>query len=99
MRRSCLALSLALALSHGAEDVIKIPVQIDQEGTTMDFVTDSDSDVYTEALRFCRRNVPIVPKFNECANKLLQQVEALRRERREAIDALPDITKHSKDEV
>ena len=83
---------LALACSeHPASDVIKLPVQVDQQGTTKYFATDASSDVYFEARKFCETHLHTI-NTEECVNNLVNQVTILHKERLEAMTALPGIT-------
>merc|ERR1711968_313146 len=78
-------------LASAQSNVLKIPVTVDQQGKSIYFVTDEDSDVLAEANRFCSAHLPTVDA-DECAANLYSQVAILRKERAEAQFALPGLT-------
>ena len=90
-----LARSLAFALlatgTLAAENVIKLPVQVDQAGKTIYFVTNADSDVLAEALQFCEAHMKHVDVMS-CAEKLESQVAVIRNERETAAAQIPGLS-------
>ena len=83
--------SLVVRTLGQAQNVIKLPVQVDQQGKSIYFVTDADSDVAAEAVEFCRVHLPTVDTA-DCAANLEQQVKLLRHERAKAQSQLPGLT-------
>lgn len=83
-------LLLASALA-AAEDTIKIPIEVDQKGKSIYFVTDADSNVLQEAVQFCMAHLPGMPQ-EDCASKLVEQVATVRSLREEAQAKIPGIT-------
>lgn len=75
-----------------AADTIKLPVQVDQQGTTIPFVTDADDDVLLEAKNFCTKHLSGVPDLEECAQSLAAQVKTVRDLRVEAQNSLPGLS-------
>ena len=91
MARSLLGLLLlAMAARCQEEQVIKLPVQVDQKGKQIYFVTNADSDVLEEALEFCHAHLPTVDAVS-CAEQLESQVALLREERKKAAQRLPGL--------
>ena len=84
-------LGLLVVAAASADDAVKIPVQVDQAGKTIYFVTDADSNVPLEAVRFCATHLPTVTS-EECANNLVEQVTTVRSLRAEAQQQLPGIS-------
>ena len=74
-----------------ADNTLKIPIQVDKSGKTMYFVTNSDSNVQAEALRFCLVYLPANSK-DECVKNLVEQVSILREARSAAQENLPGIS-------
>ena len=93
MRSAALAALLLCAAREAVaqKDSIKIPVQVDQAGKSIYFVTDATSDVAAEAARFCRAHLPGT-ELTECADKLAMQVETVRQLRLENQQALPGLS-------
>ena len=90
--RANVAIRAFLMLSAvAAADTIKIPVEVDQQGKTKYFVTDSESVVPNEARQFCAAHLPGMPQ-SECVDRLVEQVSAIRKMRSEAQQSLPGIT-------
>ena len=89
-RTAALLAMLLLSLSE-AEDTIRLPVEVDQQGTTVPFVTDASSDLPTEAEKFCAAHLRLMPKA-ECIANLIEQVNAIRKVRTEAAMSLPGLT-------
>ena len=82
--------SLVRDAAAAAGGVIKLPIEVDQNGKTVDFETDDESDVELEAFAFCNKYLPKMPEF-ECIEKLVAQVETIRGERKKAMEALPGL--------
>ena len=76
---------LALAL-----DDIRIPIQVDQQGKTIQFVVFADSNVMLEASKFCHAHLGGMDA-EECQDLLIKQVEHIRSARQESQYALPGI--------
>lgn len=81
----------ALRETDAQEDVLKIPVTVDQAGKSIYFVTDASSDVAAEAARFCRAHLPTL-EVADCAEELEKQVQTVRTLRRDAQLTLPGIS-------
>ena len=77
--------------THAADNVIKLPVQVDQQGKTIHFVTSADSDVAAEARRFCIAHMRTV-NTEECTAQLVSQVDLLREERLKAQLSIPGLS-------
>lgn len=94
-RRSAVAALLLLASAAreaaAQTDSIKIPVQVDQVGKSIYFVTDASSNVAAEAARFCRAHLPAT-ELSECAEQLVAQVETVRQLRLETQQNLPGLS-------
>ena len=85
--RTCNPLWLVLSLvadANGADDDVRLPVQVDQKGTRVNFVVRQDSDVTLEALRFCKEHLVTVDR-NECISNLVKQVSSVRDLRQDAM--------------
>lgn len=92
LRSFLAATSLALARSeHPAPDEVSVPVEVDQQGTTIQFTVAGDTDGYYEALEFCAAHLKTLDT-DKCAHSLLNKVSILRKQRIEAIQELPGIT-------
>lgn len=74
-----------------ADGTIKLPVEVDQSGKSIYFVTDASSDVVAEAALFCQTHLPAAPS-NDCIAKLVEQVATIRKMRQDAAQQLPGIT-------
>ena len=74
-----------------AEDTIKLPVEVDQQGRTIHFTTNAESEVAAEAARFCAAHLRAMPS-GECVAKLVEQVKAVREARTQAALSLPGLT-------
>lgn len=87
-RTQCYGLLLLVSprgvAADGVGDSIKLPVEVDQQGKTIYFVTDESSDVRAEAERFCRAHLRQAP-LDDCTLKLVEQVGTIRNMRLEAI--------------
>ena len=88
---SFILLTAKTATVCGAENVIRLPVQVDQSGKTIYFVTDADSDIEEEAARFCAAHLRTVNQ-DECVGNLVAQVGSIRKARQEAAHELPGLT-------
>ena len=86
-----LALCFLLLSPTAAEDELKIPIEVDQQGKQIYFVTDATSDVFVEAAKFCAAHLRGMPA-NECRQKLVAEVEGVRKQRREAALSMPALT-------
>ena len=84
-------LLLASPVASNGPDTIKLPVEVDQQGKTIYFVTDATSDVMAEAGTFCGAHLPNAP-LAECVEKLVEQVATVRKLRHDATLSLPGIT-------
>ena len=94
-QRLILSLAYAVGVWHGVhavEGTLKIPVEVDRAGKQIYFVTDSDSNVALEAARFCAAHFKKRVDLEECASKLEDQVDTIRKLRREAQNNLPGIS-------
>lgn len=83
-----------LCASHACaqeEDIIKLPVEVDQQGKTIYFVTHAASDVAADALTFCSAHLPTLDAA-DCASNLEGQVALLRKERAAAAAQLPGLS-------
>tara|TARA_B110001452_G_C14926527_1_gene323995 strand:- start:51 stop:533 length:483 start_codon:yes stop_codon:yes gene_type:complete len=85
-------LALTLCSVAFAADTIKLPVQVDQQGATIPFVTDAGDDVLLEAKRFCAKHMSGMPDQEECAATLAAQVDTVRDLRTAAQDSLPGLS-------
>ena len=91
-------LTLLLAVSgdginsddHDVETV-RIPVQVDQAGTSIFFAVSAYDDVAIAAVRFCSAHLPGTDQ-EECAQQLVSQISIMRGLRDEAQQALPSIS-------
>jgi CYTH domain-containing protein len=83
---TCVLLASAVA----ADDTIRIPIQVDQQGKTINFVINEQSHVELEARRFCSAHLPGMDE-DECLKALLSQVETVRKVRHESQMQLPGI--------
>ena len=83
-----LFVGLIVAFASADDDVIRLPVEVDQQGKKVYFVVRKDSDVMLEALRFCKAPLPSLDK-NECMSNLIQQVATIRNLRQEAAASIP----------
>ena len=90
MRRSTLLLALLPACAL-ASDTIKIPIQVDQRGTTIPFVTNAGDDVLQEAALFCSKHLSGTD-LKECTQQLAAQVSTVRGLRTEAQASLPGLS-------
>ena len=84
-------IALWLAAALAATDTIRIPVQVDQQGSTVAFVTDGNGDVQQEAANFCSRHLSGTDQA-ECTSMLMQQVATMQKLRLEAQESLPGIS-------
>ena len=73
-----------------ADDAIRIPIQVDQQGKTINFVIHEGSNVELEASRFCSAHLRGMDE-GECQEALLSQVRTLRKVRHDAQMQLPGI--------
>lgn len=88
---------LSLLARHAADDTIRIPIQVDQAGRTVDFASAADADVAAEAAAFCVEHLPMAPR-DECATNLVEQVRILRGVRAKAAGTLPGLSFNVQDE-
>ena len=93
-------LTLLLAVSgdginSGAEyldvETVRIPVQVDQAGTSTFFAVSANDDVAIAAVRFCSTHLPGTDQ-KECAQQLVSQISIMKGLRDEAQQALPGIS-------
>ena len=78
--RRIVAAALALATpARAAGSGVRLPVQVDQAGRTVDFFTESEflEDVEAEAALFCHEHLRTVNQ-GECVANLVSQVRAVR---------------------
>ena len=93
-RRLALCLLLLISARTAAaeeEDVLKLPIEVDQQGKTIYFVTNARSDVIAEAATFCAAHLRGMPA-DDCVTKLVEQVNAVRKLRAESALSLPGLT-------
>ena len=89
--RRIVFLLLAAAYGQSEENVIKIPVQVDQNGKQIFFTTNAESDVAAEARKFCSVHLPSVD-MDECLPNLMEQVRIIREQREQAQKSLPGLS-------
>ena len=94
MRTSALLLlflaGTCCSLALGRE--VRIPIQVSQDGTTVDFIADPAKDDLADAvIRFCARHLKLMDTA-ECSETLLTQVTTLEQARAEAQNNLPSVS-------
>lgn len=72
-------------------ETVRIPVQVDQAGTSIYFAVSANDDVAIAAVRFCSTHLPATDQ-EECAQQLVSQVSIMNGLRDEAQQALPGIS-------
>ena len=88
--RHLLAIVLIIS-SRAVADDLRIPIQVDQSGKSIYFVTNEASDVELEAARFCRAHLSGMDE-HECTQQLVTQASTLRGVREEAQQSLPGLS-------
>ena len=91
MRRTHAWTLLALLFAPGRCDVVRFPVEVAQDGTTVDFEHAADGDAAMEAIDFCVTHMPTVDT-SKCSMGIIDQLSTIMQGRVKSMNTLPGLT-------